>query len=222
LEELLMRFEEPNPMTRWDSPLFVIDCNPAALTTDEGEQEDEGKETWENAPLDAIWDAITKGKVSKAPDVVAPIRGTSTNYLSLLESTTQLVLSSFQEIISFGNLPEMGGLVQLSINFSSSDASKVSLPFYLPVGKKAPTTASLQRLRRQFIKMHASGASAGNELGHLLGKEGSSLPSHPSFNGRAERKFQRNNGPAMKESNQPKSIEEQLARRFIAYLEETL
>jgi protein KTI12 len=213
-----MRFEEPNPMTRWDSPLFVLDCN---QDTTEG--------VWEKAPFDAIYEAIIRGKLTKAPDVVAPIRGTSTNYLSVLESTTQLVLSSFQGMASFGNLPDTGGLVQLSIAFpNQTSSSSIQLPLNLPVGRKAPTTAALQRLRRQFIKMHASGASASNEIGHLLGSEGgrdgaSSARNNPS-NKRDERKSREDPISTINTSAQQKSksIEEDIARRFTAYLEETL
>ncbi|UZJ57371.1 hypothetical protein CBS101457_006691 [Exobasidium rhododendri] len=213
LDELLMRFEEPNPMTRWDSPLFVLDCN----------QEDKADYHWEAAPFDAIWEAITKGKLTKAPDVVAPIRGTSSNYLSLLESTTQIVLSSFHTMASFGTLPDTGGLIQLSMSFHTSDSSSFQLPLYLPVGKKAPTTAALQRLRRQFIKMHASGASAHNELGQLSGQEGGRHVDQSTASSRAERKAQQNSESSTHlPQPTPKSVEEGIARRFTAYLEETL
>lgn len=212
-----MRFEEPNPMTRWDSPLFVVDCNTASVNV-EGE--------WEDAPVNSIWEAITQGKITKAPDVVAPVRGTSTNYLSLLESVSQLVLSSMQALASFGTLPDAGGMVKLSIDFPSEATSSVQLPLHLPVGKKAPTTAALQRLRRQFVKMHAAGASAGNELGHAMGQEGritnASRPGSTPSNSRAERKGQQNFGPATSTSKEAKSTEEEIARRFVAYLEETL
>lgn len=209
-------------MTRWDSPLFVIDCNPPASSlTDTASESSDG---WEQAPLDAIWEAITQGKLTKAPDVVAPSRGTTTNYLSQLESTTQLVLSAYQSLSSFAPLPETGGLVQLSITLPSAAASTVQLPLYLPIGKKAPTTAALQRLRRQFVKMHAAGAAAGNELGHALGQEGTSNPSPQAPNSRAERKGQQASRSGAKEATnvQPTSTEIDIAKRFIAYLEETL
>ena len=51
-ENLLMRFEEPNSMVRWDSPLFTV--------------------LWEeeDVPADEIWKAVTAG------DVKAPHAGT--------------------------------------------------------------------------------------------------------------------------------------------------
>jgi len=45
LENLLMRFEEPSSMVRWDTPLFTI------LWTDE------------MIPGEQIWDSITKGNL---------------------------------------------------------------------------------------------------------------------------------------------------------------
>ena len=45
LDNLLMRYEEPSSMVRWDSPLFTV--------------------PWidEDVPIDDIWKAITEGNV---------------------------------------------------------------------------------------------------------------------------------------------------------------
>lgn len=206
-----MRFEEPNAMTRWDSPLFVVDCNPIEPT-------DEMK--WEEAPLEAIWEAVTKGNIVKAPDVVAPTRATTSNYLSLLETTTQLVLSSIQALASSGSMPEDGGTVRLSLELPNS-TSAVLLPLHLPVGQRVPSTAALQRLRRQFVKMHASGAIAGNEIGHVLSLEGRVSSFSSQADVRAQRKGQRVLNKSSSDSK-PKSTEEEIAQRFIVYLQETL
>lgn len=223
LDELLMRFEEPNPMTRWDSPLFVLDCNP---------QREDDESTWEAAPFDAIWDAVTKGEVKKAPDVVAPVRATTGNYLSLLESTTQLVLTALQTSTASGTLPEMGGQVQLSLHMQHSSPSTQNVALRLPAGKRAPSTATLQRLRRQFVKMHASSAASQNEIGFAMGHEGRAGPgeadhgsstahSGPS-NFRAQRKVKQHNASAQAGPAKQRTPEEEIAHRFVAYLEETL
>ena len=215
LDELLMRFEEPNAMTRWDSPLFVIDCNPISA---------QDEESWEKLPLDAIWEALTEGKVTKAPDVVAPSRATTSNYLSLMETTTQLVLSSYQALAAFGNMPDTGGLVQLSVTLPESTTT-TQMPLQLPVGQKTPTTAALQRLRRQFVKLHASGAMSGNELGHALSQEGRVSSFVSETDTRARRTTEQNSKAASKKANnttKPTSTEEEIARRFITYLEVTL
>lgn len=225
LEELLMRFEEPNAMTRWDSPLFVIDCSSS--------QEDENDSTYELPPFDQIWEAITKGEVKKAPDVVAPVRGTTSNYLSLLESTTQAILSALQTLQSSGVLPEMGGQVQLSVQMQHSTPAIQKIGLYLPAGKRAPTTAILQRLRRQFVKMHASSAASQNEIGFAMGLEGRYTATNDHQKGsqnsvgntRAERKVQQHNSSAgvnSSDKKQQRTSEEEVAHRFVAYLEETL
>ena len=48
LDNLLMRYEEPSSMVRWDSPLFTIPWHE------------------EGVPVDEIWRAITKGDVKPA------------------------------------------------------------------------------------------------------------------------------------------------------------
>lgn len=248
LDELLMRFEEPNPMTRWDSPLFVLDCNPGKEDTEGGKSGEAALHIWEPAPFDAIWSAATTGRVTKAPDVVAPSRGTSSNYLSLLESTTQLVLSALQTLAASGSLPDMGGEVQLPLplppqgHAPQSSASRgahstVQVPLNLPAGKGSPSTATLQRLRRQFVKMHASGAAAQNEIGLVMGDEGGRASRRSRRDGgnvagtlsaatsRAERKVQQAQQQKQLDtaaSHSAGSHEEVIARRFAAYLEESL
>ena len=45
LENLLMRYEEPSSMVRWDSPLFTVPW------------------TDDDVPIDDIWKAITEGNL---------------------------------------------------------------------------------------------------------------------------------------------------------------
>lgn len=66
LDSLLMRFEEPNAMTRWDSPLIIV---PTVLTpaASEGLQEqsetiDESRIILEPIPFDDIWEAAKIGR----------------------------------------------------------------------------------------------------------------------------------------------------------------
>lgn len=42
-DNLIMRFEEPSSMVRWDSPLFTLPYD-------------------EEAPFEAIWDVVIKGE----------------------------------------------------------------------------------------------------------------------------------------------------------------
>jgi protein KTI12 len=216
-EEMLMRFEEPNAMTRWDAPLFVLDCNAV-----EGVDEDQQEGSWEDAPFDAIWQAVTKGDLAKAPDVVAPVRATSSNYLSVLETTTQLVLSALQTLAGSGALPEMGGLVKLAVAWQQQPNATYSVDLYLPAGKRAPATSMLQRLRRQFVKMHASSAASQNEIGHAMEQEAGNDAASSQDRFRGQRKSQQHARNGGSEQGGPRSTEEEIARRFVAYLEETL
>lgn len=61
-ENLVFRYEEPNAMTRWDSPLFIIVYDDA------------------EPPIDAIWDAIIGGPGAKK--VVRPNAATALVWIS--------------------------------------------------------------------------------------------------------------------------------------------
>lgn len=208
LDSLLMRFEEPNAMTRWDSPLIIV---PTTLNQAEDDASsstiDESQISVEPIPFDDIWEAATKGTVNKAPEVVAPTRSTTANYLSILESSTQTVVSCILEHqSSFGLQPG----TELPIKHPSL-TGPTPLTF-TPPGDKPATMASLQRIRRQFVRMHSSGSAQINELGNAARSEGVhfSLTSHASkSNSKAP------NG----QGGQPPSTEYAIASRFIAFLE---
>ncbi len=76
-------------MTRWDSPLFSFHD----IFRLSGGRRGCGQDRGRGGSLDDIWNAAVLGSVSKAPEVVAPTRSTTANYLSLLESSTQAVVS---------------------------------------------------------------------------------------------------------------------------------
>lgn len=85
LNDMLMRFEEPNAMTRWDSPLFVLTTelfgvgedqgNGVAASAVDGSSAFDGLIKWEDPPYDELWEAVAQGKVSKAPNVVSQVSG---------------------------------------------------------------------------------------------------------------------------------------------------
>ena len=206
LDSLLMRFEEPNAMTRWDSPLIIV---PTILSPTSSEEDtiDESRIIVEPIPFDDVWDAATKGSVNKAPEVVAPVRSTTANYLSILESSTQTVVSCIlQHQSSLGLQPG----TELPITHPSF-TGPTTLSF-TPPGDKPVTLASLQRIRRQFVRMHSSGSAQINELGNAARSEGVqfSLTSHASRD-----KVKGANANA----GQPPSTEYAIASRFLAFLE---
>ncbi|SNX82561.1 related to KTI12 - Elongator associated protein [Melanopsichium pennsylvanicum] len=210
LSNLLMRFEEPNAMTRWDSPLIIV---PTILSRSSESEEslDTIQETnilVEPIPYDDIWDAATKGSVNKAPEVVAPVRSTTANYLSILESSTQIVvLCILQYQSSLGLQPG----VQLPINHSSFKGPATLL--FTPPGDKPVTLASLQRIRRQFVRMHSSGSAQINQLGNAARSEGV----HFSLNSHAQQ-------ASNQSANHPQlpSTEYAIASRFLAFLQAAL
>ncbi len=69
LDSLLMRFEEPNAMTRWDSPLIIVPTilSPATNSNVEGAPIDDSSISVEPVPYDDIWDAATKDLSTKPP-----------------------------------------------------------------------------------------------------------------------------------------------------------
>ncbi|SPO22509.1 related to KTI12 - Elongator associated protein [Ustilago trichophora] len=213
IDSLLMRFEEPNAMTRWDSPLIIVPTILSPTTPDsqqDSETVQESRITIEPIPYDDIWSAATQGSINKAPEVVAPVRSTTANYLSVLESSTQTVVSCIlQHQSSLGLQPG----VELPIHHSSFiGPTRLS---FTPPGDKPATLASLQRIRRQFVRMHSSGSAQINELGNAARSEGVqfSLTSH------ASKSATKANGPS---GGEPPSTEYAIAKRFLAFLEGAL
>ncbi|EPS43767.1 hypothetical protein H072_2243 [Dactylellina haptotyla CBS 200.50] len=74
LDNLIFRYEEPNPMTRWDSPLFVV--------------------PWmDDIPGEDIWNAMVNNDAVK-PHLATVLKpATEANYLQVLDKATQDVVS---------------------------------------------------------------------------------------------------------------------------------
>ncbi|KAG8956297.1 hypothetical protein FRC04_004377 [Tulasnella sp. 424] len=130
-DNLLMRFEEPNSMARWDSPLFTVS------STDE-------------MPLEALWTTIMTG--AKAPTNVAVVQNAKppTDALQILESTATTVVSllSSSPAVTSGT----GGRAPLSV---SSTRLEIDLP------PRSITLSELQRHKRQFVAVHRKALSQG-------------------------------------------------------------
>jgi len=135
-ENLVYRYEEPNAMARWDSPLFTV--------------------LWEDSqpPCEAIWDAIIGSEGEGGKKVVRPNQATvakkaaSGDYLYELDRSTQGILNVLLEWAR-DHPGEGGGVVDVG---EGSEELVVELPTN-PVGLPA-----LQRLRRQFISMNRQNA----------------------------------------------------------------
>ncbi|KAG6012116.1 hypothetical protein E4U54_007715 [Claviceps lovelessii] len=136
-DNLVFRYEEPNPMTRWDSPLFAI------LWDD---SEAQVKRTF-----DDLWDAMAgEGRKIVKPNQSTIQRGrdASGDYLYVLERETQDVVKRILEQQG----EDGGGEVKIPLNASGKDDLVVDLPS----GKKL-ALPQLQRLRRAFVGLNRGG-----------------------------------------------------------------
>ena len=135
-ENLVYRYEEPNAMARWDSPLFTV--------------------IWDDEmpPCEAIWDAVVGSEAEGGKKVVRPNQATvlkkpnSEDYLYELDRSTQGILNRILEWAK-DHPGEGGGIIDVG---EGAEELVVELPAN-PVGLPA-----LQRLRRQFISMNRQNA----------------------------------------------------------------
>lgn len=136
-ENLVFRYEEPNPMTRWDSPLFTLIW------------EDDEAQT--RKVFDDMWDTIAgEGrKVIKPNQAAIPrSRDAGGDYLYVLDRETQDIVKRILE----QQAEEGGGEVKISRDGSAAGGSLVvELP-----GKKVGLP-QLQRYRRAFVNMNRGG-----------------------------------------------------------------
>ncbi|KAI0355598.1 chromatin associated protein KTI12 [Trametes cingulata] len=133
LENLLMRYEEPSSMVRWDSPLFTVPW------------------TDEDVPIDDIWKAITEGTVKPPNAGTQAVPKAPTDALRTLEhTTTAMVAAIMAEQSASGGL---GGPVTLSL--SATTKPRVNLP------PRNVTLSELQRLKRQFVTVHKKAITLG-------------------------------------------------------------
>ena len=135
-ENLVFRYEEPNAMVRWDSPLFTV--------------------LWDDElpPCEAIWDALIGsdaegGKKSVRPNQATVLKAPSSeDYLYELDKSTQGIINKILEWTK-DHPGEGGGEVDIG---EGNEGPVVELPAN-PVGLPA-----LQRLRRQFISLNRQNA----------------------------------------------------------------
>lgn len=126
-DNLIFRYEEPNGMNRWDAPLFTVPVDDDAPSCDE------------------IWEALVgnDGKVKvvrpNAATVAKP--ASEQNILFELDKSTSEVIGAVSAWLD--NHPGEGG-VAVAID----GALTIQLPL------TAPSTAQLQRHRRQFIQLN--------------------------------------------------------------------
>ena len=136
-DNLVFRYEEPNPMTRWDSPLFALVW-----------EDDEARA---REVFDDLWEAIA-GKSRKVikPNQAAAQRGgeaTGEN-LSVLDRETQDIVKT---ILDQQGDENVGGRVQIPKQPGNAEHLLVELP-----GKRVGL-AQLQRYRRAYMGLNRGG-----------------------------------------------------------------
>ncbi|KAI1345915.1 chromatin associated protein KTI12 [Xylaria sp. FL0043] len=136
-ENLVFRYEEPNPMTRWDSPLFT-------LIWEDGEEQT-------RQVFDSLWEAIageTRKIVKPNQATVQRSRDADGDYLYVLDRETQDIVKRILEQQS----DEGGGEVRIPRgNGQGEDALVVELP------SRKVGLPQLQRLRRAFMGLNRGG-----------------------------------------------------------------
>ncbi|OAA71373.1 RNA polymerase II elongator complex subunit [Cordyceps fumosorosea ARSEF 2679] len=136
-DNLVFRYEEPNPMTRWDSPLFTL-----IWEDDEAQAE---------RTFAALWEAIAgDGRKVVKPNQSTEPRGRDAggDYLYVLDRETQFVVRRILEQQG----EEVGGEVRIPLN----DAAQEDLVVTLPTLKKL-ALPGLQRHRRAFMGLNRGG-----------------------------------------------------------------
>ncbi|KAK5115365.1 hypothetical protein LTR62_001565 [Meristemomyces frigidus] len=128
LENLVFRYEEPNGMTRWDSPLFTLPFDDPA------------------PPCEAVWEAMVgsdgKSKVVR-PNAATVLKPASEqNYLYELDKTTSDVVNAITTWLQ-DHAGEGGGQIVVP------EAEEAIVLPTMP-----PSLSQLQRLRRQFIGLN--------------------------------------------------------------------
>ncbi|XXG96585.1 hypothetical protein Hte_002872 [Hypoxylon texense] len=137
-ENLVFRYEEPNPMARWDSPLFTLIW------------EDDEAQT--KQVFDSMWDTIAgeaRKPVRPNQATVQRSRDAGGDYMYVLDRETQDIVKRILDQQS-----DDGG-DEIKIPVASGNDGE-TLVVELPAGKKVGLP-QLQRLRRAYIGLHRGG-----------------------------------------------------------------
>ncbi|KXX77177.1 Protein kti12 [Madurella mycetomatis] len=141
-ENLVFRYEEPNPMTRWDSPLFTLIW------------EDDEAQT--RQVFDKMWDAIAgEGRKPIRPNqsTVQRDKDPGGDYLYVLERETQDIVKKILERQS----DEGGGTVNIPRVANSGDSQGDGEDLVVELPGKKVGLPQLQRYRRAFVGMNRGG-----------------------------------------------------------------
>ncbi|KAK7057274.1 chromatin associated protein KTI12 [Favolaschia claudopus] len=133
LENLLVRFEEPSSMVRWDSPLFTVPW------------------TDEDVPADEIVQALLTGYVKPPNSGTLAAAKAPSDALHVLEQTSTAMVSAIMD--AQAATQSSGGRVTLTV--SETHSVQITLP------SRNLTISELQRLKRQFVTVHKKAITLG-------------------------------------------------------------
>lgn len=136
-ENLVFRYEEPNPMTRWDSPLFT-------LIWEDGEEQTK-------SVFDSLWEVIAgEARKPTRPNQATIQRGREAggDYLYMMDRETQDIVKRILDQQD----DDGGGEVKIPLSGGGEEDAVVELP----AGKKVGLP-QLQRLRRAFTSLNRGG-----------------------------------------------------------------
>lgn len=134
--ELIMRYEEPNEMNRWDAPLFTV------LYDDE------------EPPSENIYEALTNRK-AKPPNMSTVSKPISEgNYLYQLDTTTQEVVTAIQSSMQLGisTVKVAGTSWTLPPNKTPSIGQLQRLRRQFTAMNKINTIQDMQAVRETFLQ----------------------------------------------------------------------
>lgn len=138
-DALVFRYEEPNGMSRWDSPLFFIASHELPFNDETKSIEVKDQENEELLHIDSIWNTLVLRR-PKPPNQATLLKAaTPTNYLFELDRITQEIVSSIFELQKLNQ----GGSVKIK-----DYPVNVQLPY------KHMTIAQLQHIRRSYLALN--------------------------------------------------------------------
>jgi len=132
-DALAFRFEEPNGMTRWDSPLFVVVPE-------------------DKLPAEELWDALINRQPPKPNAATSKLAAVGTDFLTLLNSVTSQIVKEALDLHKRapGSRTSLHGHpVQLPYNLTMPQLSRIRRNF-ISVNKQTPMPE--ERIVTYFIE----------------------------------------------------------------------
>jgi len=134
-DNLIQRFEAPDPHNRWDSPYFSVLPN-------------------EELDYNAIYQSLFLNRVPKQNKSTLNKPVSASNFLSSLEKVTSDIIQALMEGTTHDkNL--VGNTIEIKVPHST-------VPIFIKPETALPNLAQLTRLKRQFLNLNKAGSVKGD------------------------------------------------------------